>query len=296
MRTAAVLILLSACSFAPKQAASDDDGDDDGIDAPPLVTCGELECDPHATCDPVGPTCSCNAGFAGDGTTCTDVDECATANGGCEADCANTAGSFECFAPASCTEIAERHPGSVDGPFTLYLGGDPKKPWTAFCAALATAPAEYLSLTGSNFSQYTAGGASPGSNVRTTYTKVRFLPGTLAIEISDGKFATSAGNLTHSGQTAVTSMPFGVAMDCRSGGSNQGAAAIDLRGTSFALATNAFAAGGVQSATSLNVMDSSQRATLTGGGLCGWLAPTGAPINPFNNNAAGTTLSVAYDP
>jgi len=42
--------------------------------------------------------CSCNTGFVGNGTECTDVNECATANGGCGEfeSCRNTIGSFSC--------------------------------------------------------------------------------------------------------------------------------------------------------------------------------------------------------
>ncbi|MEO8700070.1 MAG: GON domain-containing protein [Kofleriaceae bacterium] len=291
-----LLILVSACSFSPSAAVPDDDGDDDDvIDAAPPITCGDLVCDPNATCAAAGPSCSCNAGYTGDGMTCADLDECATNNGGCEAQCANTPGSHECYAPASCAEIKTRFPAAVDGPFTLYLGGDAGKPWTAFCANMARTPAEYLSLTEANFSQYTSGGASPGASVRTTFTKVRFRPATLAIVIADKRFATSTGGLDHSGDTEVTSMPYGVAMDCRNAGSSAGVATLDLRGTKFTFAASSFAQGGNNAASTRNSSSGDQIVTLTGGGFCGWIAPTGTPFDPFNNNADGATLIVSYD-
>ena len=42
--------------------------------------------------------CMCPKGYiiSSDGKTCTDHDECSTNNGGCEAICTNSEGSFEC--------------------------------------------------------------------------------------------------------------------------------------------------------------------------------------------------------
>jgi len=47
---------------------------------------------------PGGFTCACKSGFAGDGVSCTDVDECASNHGGCAAtaDCINVPGSYTC--------------------------------------------------------------------------------------------------------------------------------------------------------------------------------------------------------
>ena len=55
-------------------------------------------CATEATCSNTvgGFACTCKPGYAGDGKTCADINECATNNGGCSADanCANTPGSF----------------------------------------------------------------------------------------------------------------------------------------------------------------------------------------------------------
>jgi hypothetical protein len=184
---------------------------------------------------------------------------------------------------------------AADGPYTLYLTADAGKPWTAFCAAMATTPLEYLSLTEANSAQYTSGGASPG----TTYTKVRFDPAALKINISDRRFAASQGMLNHSGDgTMVTSMPYGVAMDCQGNNSTSGVALIDLTATKFALTgANEFAEGGNMSNSSIQPTSNNQRATINGGGNCGWVAPVGAPMNPFNDNVTnGAILEVVYQP
>lgn len=66
-------------------------------DAPPTCT---PACGAHATC--AGTTCVCDDGYAmNTAGLCGDIDECATANGGCAADavCTNTDGARTCACP-----------------------------------------------------------------------------------------------------------------------------------------------------------------------------------------------------
>ena len=165
---------------------------------------------------------------------------------------------------------------------------------------MGNTPHEYLSLTGTNFAQYTHGGSSPGTDVRTTFTKVRFDPSAMKVDISDRTFAMSTGMLNHSGSgTMVTSMPYSVAMDCAGNNSRTGVAQIDLTGTSFALPNGfQFFKGGNNPGGSVQMQDN-RHATLNGGGNCGWGGPMSTPINPFNDNvtaANGTLLPLSYAP
>eukprot|EP00052_Salpingoeca_macrocollata_P011851 m.91543 g.91543 ORF g.91543 m.91543 type:complete len:401 (+) comp18227_c0_seq1:233-1435(+) len=63
------------------------------------VGCESNPCSQHADCTPdqvLGYQCTCKSGFTGDGLTCTDIDECAVNNGGCEQNCKNLLGTYWC--------------------------------------------------------------------------------------------------------------------------------------------------------------------------------------------------------
>ena len=288
-RLAAVVALLSGCSFSTTIAPVTGD-DVPEPDAPlPPVTCGELTCDPHATClsDPVG--CQCGTGFTGDGMTCADVDECMVATT-CPAACLNKAGTFECYAPQTCADVKAKIPSFVMGNVTLYLGGNAQQPWTAFCA---TSGKEYLSLTSAaNYAQYSR---DSGADVRTTYTKIRIVPGAVAVvDIDDKSYATSTGSLPHGADT-VTSMPYAVAMDCEGSGNASGVASIDLANTPFVV-NDPFETRGSGAAGSSTVQNGGRQVQITGGGNCGWRSPAPAPFNPYNSIGSSPILELAYVP
>ncbi|MFP2899164.1 GON domain-containing protein [Corallococcus sp. 4LFB] len=193
--------------------------------------------------------------------------------------------------PASCLDIRTAQPGAPDGYYVLYVAGDVTASWTAYCHDMAGTPAEYLALPhkepGANFSQYTAGGASPGTDVRTVYYQLRIDPTTLSVDTGDQTFAISTGELTHSPDT-VTSVPYGVAMAC---GGGQGVGRIDLRGTPFTVDAESFGVGGASASGAAVSSEDSQVVDLTGDGFCGWVGPQGS-YNPYNQQ--GGTLQLHY--
>lgn len=191
--------------------------------------------------------------------------------------------------PAACAEIRADNPGATDGEYTLYLAGDSKRPWTVWCADMKNKPLEYLPLKQDslNYSQYTAGNAA-GTSVRTVYSRLRFDPATLRVDISDQRFSTSTGSLTQDNQK-VTSMPFGVAMACDPAVMGEGK--VDVSGTGFRVAANAFVVDGYRASGSATYSPNAQKITLVGGGYCGWIAP--GLYDPINN-AGDFLLSLEY--
>jgi GON domain len=193
----------------------------------------------------------------------------------------------------TCQAIHNARHSAPDGEYLLLNNGNIL---SVYCGGMSTTPRSYIDLsktgTNVNFSQYTAGGASPGTNVRTSFTKVGIDPATLQADIGDLAFASSTGSLKHSGGTTVTSMAYGVAMACIAPGNAAGVANINLTGTAFKV-TSTFATGGSSSAGTATVSRNHQVVNLTGGGFCGWMMSAPALFNPFNPSPGMYHLQLA---
>ena len=69
-------------------------------DTPATISCDDENCGPYGSC--VEGLCACDAGYAQSNTgSCSDINECVTDNGGCDAAaaCINLPGSYACKCP-----------------------------------------------------------------------------------------------------------------------------------------------------------------------------------------------------
>lgn len=192
--------------------------------------------------------------------------------------------------PQTCADIAAAQPGAHDATFTLYVGGDAAKPWLAYCADLATAPAEYLPLVntffGANMATFPTTVGNGGSSVGTSYTKLRIDPISLEVDIDDMRFAESQGSHAVPGTTEIaTSVSFGVAINCNDW--FDAGAAIDLGGTPFRY-DGAFSSGSQVTADAAH-----QVFKITATGNCGANGPGTLPAMPMNGRT-GQVMQLTY--
>ncbi|MBX3231797.1 MAG: hypothetical protein KIT84_44300 [Labilithrix sp.] len=201
--------------------------------------------------------------------------------------------------PRSCAEVLAQDPQAKDGERLLYVDNDVRRPWRAHCVGMAGgAPREYLTLveTGatSNFATYAAGGAAEGTDVTTRYERLRIDPVTLRIDVVDRTFASSAGSVMVGGET-IASVPFGVAASCGGPGSATGSANVDLRGTPFAVAQDAFVTRGESPGGSATYRRSDRVVDVLGGGACGRSEPAPGRCDLFTR-ASSFQLRLIHRP
>jgi len=177
-------------------------------------------------------------------------------------------------APSSCVEAKAASPGGVDGEYVLSVRGHRV---SVYCKGMSGTPTEYLTLQrtgdGANTSHYGHGPNTAPEGLTTSYTKVRFHPDTLLVDVADTTFASSTG-WNQFGKNRHDTWDWGNAGDCAAGHSETGTASIDLRGTPFAVGRGQFATTGYIPAGSVHYSADRQVVTLTGGGYCGQTAST----------------------
>lgn len=186
--------------------------------------------------------------------------------------------------PTSCQDILDLDPTAADGEYTLYVAGARGRPWTARCDDMAGTPTEYLPLVHvggrANTSFYPCDGWSYGTDVTTSFTHVRIDPATFEVDPSDLTYATSSGAC--SSFTALTALNWGFAGSCN--GTPSGRANVDLSGTPFVVAPDAFRIDGWMAEGSAVYGAGSRVVRLVGGGACGYMLPTDA-VEPGDADA-----------
>jgi hypothetical protein len=203
----------------------------------------------------------------------------------------------------SCAAVHQLVPFAPDGNYLLLANNTLL---SVYCHDMAGTPKEYITLANTggdaNFSQYTAGGASPGTSVRTSFTKLRIDPATLTVDINDLTFATSTGRLQHSSVTRgpsspfVTQLAYGTGMTCANPGTPpNGPGNIDLTGTPFAL-NDTFAVSSFAGTGSATISPDNKTANLLVSGYCGWIQPAPAGATPYDLGAPRPQLNLTCAP
>jgi serine/threonine-protein kinase len=193
--------------------------------------------------------------------------------------------------PHSCAEARELGVSS-DGPVRIDPDGSgARQPFEVYCASMTGAdpPREYLTLAhgdasgepDANATRYVwRGGPCTCPDLVRRFSRVRIDPTDLTVDPQDGTFASydrplscEIANRSHCGEQL--SLAWGGAGSCRGSGDTSGRATIDLRGTPFSLAPGvAFEPSGFAAAGTATVAKDRKTALMTGGGLCGAMAPS----------------------
>jgi GON domain-containing protein len=153
--------------------------------------------------------------------------------------------------------------------YTLYVGGDLRKPYVAWCDTDGDTWLTLPTGNGRNFSQYLQ---VEGTSVTTTWNKVRLDPVAMTLDMNDIQFTTSTGGIPSWNKYYAA---YGEAGDCVARNSSTGKSNVDLSGLPFAVTatwktTGAYASGGYTKSPGGQVVNA------TGGGHCGVTAVNGA--------------------
>jgi hypothetical protein len=181
---------------------------------------------------------------------------------------------------------------------TLYLGGDPAKPWTATCVTSGGTSKTYLPLPAGNMSSYPVGGCgtatSGNAGVVTTWAMVLFDPTTMMVTTNDLTGANSTGSTSEtSGNGSFTHqydvMYFASGRSCVT--TTATVATVNLSGTSFVVdPSQTFPVQGYESSGSAST--SGTTTTLKVQGFPGEISA----CNDYYSDVGGACLKLAYAP
>jgi hypothetical protein len=155
--------------------------------------------------------------------------------------------------------------------YTLALGLDPAKPFTAYCHSSGNT---YLTLStagGGNFSQYLQ---VEGTSVTTRWSKVRLDPVAMTLDLNDTRFASSTGGIPSWNKSYAA---YGEAGDCVGSYSSTGRANVDLRGLPFAVSAT-WSTTGYNAKGKYTKLFNDQVVDVEGGGHCGVTAVDGSAM------------------
>ncbi|WNG62104.1 hypothetical protein F0U59_50920 [Archangium gephyra] len=192
----------------------------------------------------------------------------ATGGGHCGVTAVNGALTVRYTGYRACSDVAAGG-GTLNQDYTLYLGLDPAKPFTAYCHGSGNTYLTLSTAAGSNFSQYLQ---VEGTSVTTAWSKVRLDPASLKVDLNDTRFATSTGGIPSWDKYYAA---YGEAGDCVARGSSTGRANVDLRGTPFVVVSE-WATTGYEAVGGFTRSSNDQVVNVTGGGHCGVTAVVGS--------------------
>lgn len=179
---------------------------------------------------------------------------------------------------ASCQAVAllEKQLVVDDGDYTLFVAGDITQPFPAYCDGMASsAPKTYLTVDrAKNYSSY-------GTEVTTRYSRIRFDPDKLLVDVADRTFAKTD---PLGPNPPVESMAYGTAACCDS--TECGVANVDLGELPF-IVTMEWQKGGTNPVGSTTPSSDQSSREIRGGGTCGWNGPVSRAPSTLEATSTG---------